>query len=566
MSIIDKVAGKLFGSKSDRDLKELDPWVETINAETANVEKMSNDGLREAAALLKDDIRGSVGEERNEIESLKHQMEDPQVDVDQKEDIYQKIEKLEKAIDEKLVKVLKDAIPLGFAIIKETARRFKENEFLEVIANDYDRDLAAGRESIEIKGDKARWMSEWMAGGTMIKWDMVHYDVQLIGGVVLHEGRIAEMATGEGKTLVATLPVFLNALSGRGVHIVTVNDYLAKRDSEWMGPLYEFHGLTVDCIDKHQPNSDDRRKAYLADVTFGTNNEFGFDYLRDNMAISPADLVQRVHNYAIVDEVDSVLIDDARTPLIISGPVPRGDDQLFQELKPKIEKIVNAQRKLINTIIPEAKQALNADDNDKAGLYMLRAFKGLPRNKAMIKMLSEEGNKSLMRKTENFYMQENSKNMFKVTDELYFVIDEKNNSIELTEKGLDLITTSSDDSGFFVLPDIGSEIAELEKSELSSEEKLEKKDKLLQDYAIKSERVHTINQLLKAYALFEIDVEYVVMDNKVKIVDEQTGRIFGWQEVFRWTPPGYRGKGKCKGGSCYPDFCHYYPPELFQDV
>jgi len=525
MSIIDKVAGKLFGSKSERDNKELEPYVAIVNAETANVEKMSNDELRDASNKLKDDIRGSVGDEKKEIDDLKIKMEDPLMEVEEKERIYENIEKLEKEIDEKLLTVLDDSIPIAFAIIKETARRFKENEYIEVSANDYDRDLAAGRDSIEITADKARWMSEWMAGGTMIKWDMVHYDVQLIGGVVLHRGRIAEMATGEGKTLVATLPVYLNALSGRGVHIVTVNDYLAKRDSEWMGPLYEFHGLTVDCIDKHQPNSDDRRKAYLADITFGTNNEFGFDYLRDNMAISPADLVQRIHNYAIVDEVDSVLVDDARTPLIISGPVPRGDDQLFQEMKPKIEKLVNAQRKLINGMIPEARQALNTEDNDKAGLYMLRAFKGLPRNKAMIKMLSEEGNKSLMRKTENFYMQENSKNMFKVTDELYFVIDEKNNSIEMMEKGLDLITTSSDDTGFFVLPDIGSEIAELEKSSLTNEEKLEKKDKLLQDYAIKSERVHTINQLLKAYALFEIDVEYVVMDNKVKIVDEQTGRI-----------------------------------------
>jgi preprotein translocase subunit SecA len=525
MCIIDKVAGKLFGSKSERDIREIEPYVARINAETEKVEKMSHDELREASANLKEQIRGSVSKEQGEIDELKLKMEDPQMDVEEKERIYEDIEKLEKAIDEKLVEVLDEAIPQAFAIIKETARRFKENEYLEVSANDYDRDLAAGRESIKIEGDKARWMNQWMAGGNMITWDMIHYDVQLIGGVVIHQGRIAEMATGEGKTLVATLPVYLNALSGRGVHIVTVNDYLAKRDAEWMGPLYEFHGLTVDCIDKHQPNSDDRRKAYLADVTFGTNNEFGFDYLRDNMAISPADLVQRMHNFAIVDEVDSVLVDDARTPLIISGPVPRGDDQLFQELKPKIEKIVNAQRKLINNIIPEARQALAAEDNDKAGLFLLRAFKGLPRNKAMIKMLSEEGNKSLMRKVENHYMQENSKNMYKVTDELYFIIDEKNNSIEMTEKGLDLITTSSDDASFFVLPDIGSEVAELEKSDLSAEEKLAQKDKLLQDYAIKSERVHTINQLLKAYALFEKDVEYVVMDNKVKIVDEQTGRI-----------------------------------------
>ncbi len=525
MSILEKVVGKFLGSKSERDLKVVQPYVDIINTETAKVEKMSNDELREASQGLKDQIRGSVAVEKKEIDDFKLKMEDPQMEVEEKEDIYDRIEKLEISIDDKLVKAMDDAIPIAFAIIKETARRLKENDYLEVTANDYDRDLAAERDSIKIIGDKARWMNEWMAGGTMITWDMVHYDVQLIGGVVLHEGKITEMATGEGKTLVATLPVFLNSLSGRGVHIVTVNDYLAKRDTEWMGPLYEFHGLRVDCIDKHQPNSDERRKAYMADVTFGTNNEFGFDYLRDNMAKSPADLVQRPHNYAIVDEVDSVLVDDARTPLIISGPVPRGEDQQFQELKPKIEKIVNAQRKLINNILPDAKQSLKKEDTEQAGLLMLRGFKGLPKNKAIIKMLSEEGNKTLMRKTENFYMQDNSKNMFKVTDDLFFVIDEKNNSIEMTEKGLDLITSSSDDTDFFILPDIGSEIAELEKSELSNEEKLEKKDKLLQNYAVKSERVHTVNQLLKAYALFEKDTEYVLMDNKVKIVDEQTGRI-----------------------------------------
>jgi preprotein translocase subunit SecA len=525
MSIIDKVAGKIFGSKAERDMRELQPYLERINRETESVENLSNDDLREASAGLKKKIRDSVTEEQGQVDELKLQMEDPKLDVDEKEKIYQQIEKIQKTIDDKLVRVLEEWIPLAFAIIKETARRFKENEYLEVTAGDYDRDLAIKRDQIEIKGDKARWKNQWMAGGNMITWDMVHYDVQLIGGVVLHQGKIAEMATGEGKTLVATLPVFLNALTGRGVHMVTVNDYLAKRDAEWMGPLYEFHGLRVDCIDKHQPNSDDRRKAYAADVTFGTNNEFGFDYLRDNMAISPADLVQRSHNYAIVDEVDSVLIDDARTPLIISGPVPRGDNQQFQDLKPKIEKIVNAQHKLINSILPEIRQNLNSGNDDQAGLLLLRAFKGLPKNKALIKLLSEEGNKTLMRKTENFYMQENSKNMFKVTDELYFVIDERNNSIEMTDMGLDLITSSSDDTDFFILPDIGSEIAELERSDLSSKEKLEKKDKLLQDYAIKSERVHTVNQLLKAYSLFENDVEYVVMDNKVKIVDEQTGRI-----------------------------------------
>ena len=525
MSIVDKVVGGLFGSKSERDNKELQPYVDMINAETDRIQEMSNDQLRAESMELKKRIRGSIAAEQEEIEGLKIQLDDPQMDVDEKERLYQQVEKIEKTADETIDRALEEELPVSFAIIKETARRFKENEALEVTANDYDRDLAASRDSIEIKGDKAYWKNEWMAGGNMITWDMIHYDVQLIGGVVLHQGRIAEMATGEGKTVVATLPVYLNALTGRGVHLVTVNDYLAKRDAEWMGPLYEFHGLLVDCIDKHQPNSEDRRKAYRADITFGTNNEFGFDYLRDNMAISAADLVQRPHNFSIVDEVDSVLVDDARTPLIISGPIPRGENQQFMELKPKVEKIIGAQRKLVNNIIADARKLLNDGETEKGGLSLLRAFKGLPRNKAIIKMLSEEGNKTLMRKTENFYMQENSKNMYKVTDELYFVIDEKNNSIEMTEKGLDLITTSSEDADFFILPDIGSEVAELDNSGLSTQEILVKKDQLLQDYAIKSERVHTINQLLKAYSLFEMDVEYVVMDNKVKIVDEQTGRI-----------------------------------------
>jgi preprotein translocase subunit SecA len=385
--------------------------------------------------------------------------------------------------------------------------------------------LAATRDSIEIHGNKARYYNRWIAGGNEIKWDMVHYDVQLIGGIVLHQGKIAEMATGEGKTLVATLPVFLNALAGRGVHVVTVNDYLAKRDSEWMGPIYEFHGLSVDCIDKHQPNSEARRKAYYADITFGTNNEFGFDYLRDNMALSPQDMVQRKHHYAIVDEVDSVLIDDARTPLIISGPVPRGENQEFEELKPRVEKLVSVQRKLVTDYLAEAKKLIAMNDTENGGFKLLQAFKGLPKNKALIKFLSEQGNKALLLKTENFYMQDNNKNMHKVTDDLYFVIEEKLNSVELTDKGIDLITSSSEDPHFFVMPDIGAEVAELENSALKPVEILEKKDKLLQDYAIKSDRIHTVNQLLKAYSLFERDVEYVVIENKVKIVDEQTGRI-----------------------------------------
>ena len=436
-----------------------------------------------------------------------------------------KLDKIEKQIYEKLEAKLDQLVPRAFAIVRETARRFKENSVLEVTALQYDRELAATRESIVIKGDKAFWSNKWIAGGNEIVWDMVHYDVQLIGGVALHKGKIAEMATGEGKTVVATLPVFLNALAGRGVHIVTVNDYLSKRDSEWMGPMYEFHGLSVDCIDKHQPNSTDRRKAYNADITFGTNNEFGFDYLRDNMAINPEDLVQRKHHYAIVDEVDSVLIDDARTPLIISGPTAKSDTQQFDELKPKVDKLVNAQKKLVTQILVDSKKLIAEGKNEEGGLLLLRAYKGLPKNNALIKYLSEEGNKSLLLKTENFYMQNNSKEMPKVTEELFFVIDEKANSIELTEKGLDLISDSVEDASFFVLPDVGSKIADLEKSALNEREKLKKKDEMLQDYAVKSERVHTMTQLLKAWTLFEKDVEYVLIDNKVKIVDEQTGRI-----------------------------------------
>jgi preprotein translocase subunit SecA len=398
----------------------------------------------------------------------------------------------------------------AFAIVKETSRRFKENEVLEVTAQQYDRDLASSRESITIKGEKAYWKNTWLAGGNEILWDMVHYDVQLIGGVALHKGKISEMGTGEGKTLVATLPVFLNALAGKGVHIVTVNDYLSKRDSEWMGPIYEFHGLSVDCIDKHQPNSVARRKAYNADITFGTNNEFGFDYLRDNMAINPDDLVQRKHHYAIVDEVDSVLVDDARTPLIISGPTPRSDIQEFDNLKPKVEKLVAAQRKLVTQILADSKKLIAEGKSEEGGFLLLRAYKGLPKNNALIKFLSEEGNKSLLLKTENFYMQNNNKEMPKVTEALYFVIDEKANSIELTEIGIDLISTSVEDAAFFVLPDVGSKIAEIEKQITDETQKLKIKDELLRDYSVKSERVHTMTQLLKAYTLFEKDVEYVV--------------------------------------------------------
>ena len=522
---VNKIIGKFLGNKADRDMREVMPHVEKIKDAYEHVKNLSNDELRQRSAALKKRVSDYVDEEKTHLDSLKQKAEDPDVDVIEKESIYQEIDKLEETIDEKYEVVLDEILPEAFALIKETARRFKENETLEITALEYDRKLAAIRESVQIKGDKAIWLNRWMAGGNEITWDMVHYDVQLIGGVALHSGKIAEMATGEGKTLVATLPVFLNALTGKGVHVVTVNDYLAKRDSEWMGPIYEFHGLTVDCIDKHQPNSQARRDAYNCDITFGTNNEFGFDYLRDNMAHSPGELVQRKHNYAIVDEVDSVLIDDARTPLIISGPVPKGDNQEFMEYKPKVEKLVAAQRQLVNTIFTEARKYLTDGNNEKAGFNLLQAHKGLPKYKPLIKLLSEEGNKSLLLKTENHYMQEQSKNMHVVTDDLYFIIEEKLNSVELTEKGIDLITGTSDDPEFFILPDIGSEVAEIEKSDMPDKKKLETKDKMLQDYAVKSERIHTVNQLLKAYAMFEKEVEYVVIENKVKIVDEQTGRI-----------------------------------------
>lgn len=528
MAFVTKVLGKILGNKSERDVKEVSPIVDKIKEEYNRISKLSNDDLRREADKLKSIINERIKPEEDEIASLKEKVED--VDIQESEKIYEQIDKLEEKIDEKIEEVLNEILPTAFAVIKDTARRFTENEHIEVTANDFDRDLAAQRDSINIKGEKAIWNNKWIAGGTEITWNMIHYDVQLIGGVVLHRGNIAEMATGEGKTLVATLPVFLNALARRGVHIVTVNDYLSKRDAEWMGPMYEFHGLTVDCIDKHQPNSENRRKAYNADITFGTNNEFGFDYLRDNMAINPEDLVQRKHHYAIVDEVDSVLIDDARTPLIISGPVPKGEHQQFDELKGYVEKLYNAQRELVNRIFIDAKRLLNkedaTDDEKKEGaLLLLRAHKGLPKNKSLIKFLSEEGRKAVMQKTENFYMQENSKNMHIVTDPLYFIIDEKQNTVELTDKGIDLISAGFDDPEFFVLPDMGATMADLENSGLEQKELTEKKDKLLQDYSVKSERVHTINQLLKAYTMFERDVEYVVIDNKVKIVDEQTGRI-----------------------------------------
>jgi len=525
MGLLNGITRKIFGSKSDRDIREINPIVEQIKEEYSRLTGLSNDELRLQSAELRQSIHAGIAPEEEELKKLKELAESDEVDIKEKEKIYQNIDKLEKTITEKLDSLLDEALPKAFAIIKDTARRFTENESLEVGANDFDKDLAARHEHVEIKGDKAIFQNSWVAGGNTITWDMLHYDVQLIGGVVIHRGRIAEMATGEGKTLVATLPVFLNALGGRGVHLVTVNDYLAKRDAEWMGPIYEFHGLSVDCIDKHQPNSEARRKAYNSDISFGTNNEFGFDYLRDNMAINPNDLVQRKHNFAIVDEVDSVLVDDARTPLIISGPTKQADNQYFDVLKPKVLSLFNAQRKLATQILADAKKEIAGGDQEKGGLLLLRAHKGLPKNNAIIKFLSEEGMKTLMHKTENFYMQNNSKEMYKVTDDLYFIIDEKQNTIELTDKGLDMVTTSAEDASFYVLPDVGEQIAELEKSGIDDKEKLSAKDKILQDYAVKSERVHTMNQLFKAYTLFEKDVEYVVIDNKVKIVDEQTGRI-----------------------------------------
>ncbi|PZX10570.1 preprotein translocase subunit SecA [Breznakibacter xylanolyticus] len=528
MSLISGVLSAIFGNKYEKDIKEIKPIIEKIKQIYPQIEALDHDGLRARTEKLKQNIRQTIVADEQRVSELKGQVESDSVAISDREKIYAEIDKLEKEMTEKLEAALNDALPEAFAIVKDTARRLSANKEIEVTATEADRELAASKDFVRIEGNKAIYANSWIAGGSTVTWNMVHYDVQLIGGTVLHQGKISEMATGEGKTLVATLPVFLNALGGRGVHVVTVNDYLSKRDSEWMGPLFQFHGLTVDCIDKHRPNSAERRQAYRADITYGTNNEFGFDYLRDNMAVSPDDLVQRKHNFAIVDEVDSVLIDDARTPLIISGPVPRGDDQLFNELRPKVMKLAEAQKNLVNKILSDAKTKLKSDDSkvqEEGAVDLLRAYKGLPKNKALIKFLSEQGVKARMLKTENFYMQDNNKQMHIVTDPLYFVINEQHNTIELTDKGIDLITDSSEDPHFFVLPDVGSELAALERMHLMEEERVAKKDQIMQNFSIKSERVHTINQLLKAYTLFEKDVEYVVIDNKVKIVDEQTGRI-----------------------------------------
>ena len=540
-----KILKSLFGDKSSRDMKLIQPLVEKVKAVSPQIEKLDNDALRQRTKELQKQVQDSAKEQKARIEELKATIED--TPIEERADIFDKIDKIEKDVLDIYEKALDEVMPEVFAIVKETARRFAENEETIVTATDFDRELAGDpkKDFITIDGDKAIYHNHWTAGGNDLKWEMIHYDVQLFGGVVLHQGKIAEMATGEGKTLVATLPVFLNALTGNGVHVVTVNDYLAKRDSEWMGPLYMFHGLSVDCIDKHQPNSEARRKAYQADITFGTNNEFGFDYLRDNMAISPADLVQRAHNYAIVDEVDSVLIDDARTPLIISGPIPKGDDQMFEEYQPLVERLVGVQRQLATQYLAEAKTLIGEGNkmieagNKKEGqekldagfLSLYRSHKAMPKNKPLIKFLSEEGIKSGMQNTENIYMENNNRRMPECVEPLYFVVDEKLNSCDLTDKGTAWLAKQVNDSELFVLPDITSELSALEAEEgLTDQERLDKKDEMLNHYAVQSERVHTLQQLLKAYCMFNKDDEYVVIDGEVKIVDEQTGRIRRWSD------------------------------------
>lgn len=523
MSIINSILKAFVGDKSEKDVKAIQPIITKIKSFESALQALSHDELRNKTAEFKAKIQSARAEKDAKIVSLKKDAEQTD-DIDVREDIYAEIDKIEKEAYEISEKVLNEILPEAFAVVKETARRFKENASITVTATPKDRELSATKTYIAIEGDNATWANSWNAAGKAITWDMIHYDVQLIGGVVLHQGKIAEMQTGEGKTLVATLPLYLNALTGNGVHLVTVNDYLAKRDSTWKAPLFEFHGLTVDCIDNHQPNSPERRKAYEADITYGTNNEFGFDYLRDNMAHAPEDLVQRKHNYAIVDEVDSVLIDDARTPLIISGPVPQGDRHEFLELKPKVENLVTLQRKLATDCLTEAKRLFKEGNSKDAGFYLLRSHRALPKSKALIKFLSEEGVKQLLQKTENYYMQDNNREMPKIDEALYFVIEEKNNQVELTDNGIQFLSTDTD-AQFFVLPDIGTEIAKIEKANLTTEEEAEQKEELFKDFSVKSERIHTLTQLLKAYTLFEKDTEYVIMDNKVMIVDEQTGRI-----------------------------------------
>lgn len=530
---IASILKKVFGSKADRDLKQIRPVLNKVLEAYGPIDNLSNDELRAKTEELKARLRECEAPFEKRIAEIKAKL-DEDIPVHEKENLATESDKLVKDEDAEIEKVLEEILPEAFAIMKSTARRFKENATIEVTANDFDRTLSINHDFVHIEGDKAVYQNHWIAGGNEVTWDMVHYDVQLIGGIVLHQGKIAEMATGEGKTLVATLPVFLNALAGKGVHVVTVNDYLSKRDSEWMGPLYMFHGLSVDCIDKHEPNSDARKRAYNCDITFGTNNEFGFDYLRDNMAVNMTDLVQRKHHYAIVDEVDSVLIDDARTPLIISGPVAKAqDDEQYMEFRPYVESLYQKQRTLVTQVLNDAKKAIAAGKEDEGGMLLLRAYKGLPKYQPLIKFLSEQGMKQLMQKAENYYMQDNEREMHIVTDELYFVISEQQHSVDMTDKGHDLLANAVSNPDFFVLPDVGSQIAEIQKNtELSAEEKQEKKDALMEDYSLKSERVHTVIQLLKAYAMFQKDVDYIVIDNKVKIVDEQTGRIM---EGRRWS-------------------------------
>ena len=530
MSFTD-VFKKLFGTKADRDMKAIRPTLNKVLEAYKEIDLLDDDALRARCQGLKDKIQAAIAADENRIAQIKEELE-KDIPLKQKEALATEQDKLVKKVDEIIEKVLDEILPDAFAIMKSTARRFAQNETIRVKATQFDRDLSTTKEFVTIEGDYAVWQNHWLAGGNEMIWDMVHYDVQLIGGIVLHQGKIAEMATGEGKTLVATLPVFLNALAGKGVHVVTVNDYLSKRDSEWMGPLYMFHGLSVDCIDKHQPNSEARKKAYACNITFGTNNEFGFDYLRDNMATSMGDLVQKKHHFAIVDEVDSVLIDDARTPLIISGPVPKGEDQQFMEYKPLVERLYGAQKTLVNQLLNESKKLI-ADGNEKdGGLLLFRAYKGYPKYKPLIKFLSEPGMKQLLQKVENYYMQDNEREMHIVTDELYFVINEKQHSVDMTDKGRDLITGNLEDTNFFVLPDVGAAIAEVQKSGLSADEKQVRKDEILADFALKSERVHTVNQLLKAYTMFDKEIDYIIQDGKIKIVDEQTGRIM---EGRRWS-------------------------------
>ena len=521
-----KFLSKLFGSKSERDVKGVQPLVNKIKEEYEKLSSLTHDELRGKTTDFKQRISDYLQDIDNEINGLKTEAEATE-DMELKTSTYDKIDKLTKDRDKKLEEVLLEILPEAFAVVKETARRFTENKEIEVTATQFDRDIAARKPNVTIEGDKAHWKNTWTAAGTEVTWNMVHYDVQLIGGIVLHQGKIAEMSTGEGKTLVGTLPTYLNALAGQGIHIVTVNDYLARRDSEWNGPIFEFHGMSVDCIDKYQPNSPQRRQAYMCDIVYGTNNEFGFDYLRDNMTNTKESMVQRKLHFAMIDEVDSVLIDDARTPLIISGPIPLGDQHEFYQLKPRIERLVNAQKAYINTVLNQAKKAIADNDTDpeKGGLALFRAYRGLPKNKALIKYLSEGNHRQILQKVENYYMQEQNRHMPKADAELFFVIDEKNNQVELTEKGIELITATGEDPNFFILPDVGTEIAEIEKSSIPVEEKAQRKEELMRDYSVKAERIHSINQLLKAYTLFEIDDQYIVDDGKVKIVDEQTGRI-----------------------------------------